>query len=340
MRTERPHLPAPGGGLSADMNRVPGPRVYDTADDLWAVTAYFNPAGDRSRALNYEVFRRRIVDSNLHLLTVECAFGDAPFVLPASSDVLQVRSRHVMWQKERLLNLAMARLPARCAKVAWLDCDIMFANPSWAVETARLLDHHALVQPFSSVIRLPRPDVVAAAHGEAASGFAAMCTKQPELVRAGTHDRHGETGFAWAARRSVLEAGLYDASVVGGGDHLIAHSMSGDWESNCVELLAGIDTPLHRHLRRWGERFFATVRGDIACVGGAVFHLWHGDLANRDYDVRHEPPARWGFDPDADLHLNADGCWEWSRDKPELHRWVSDYFLRRDEDGAKALADE
>ena len=68
------------------------------------------------------------------------AFGDAPFDLPAGPDVIQVRGPDVLWQKERLLNIAVSRLPARARKVAWLDGDLLFADPDWAGETARLLD--------------------------------------------------------------------------------------------------------------------------------------------------------------------------------------------------------
>ncbi len=39
------------------------------------------------------------------------------------------------------------------------------------------------------------------------------------------------------------------------------------------------------------------------------------------------------FDPKADIALDHNGCWEWSSDKPELHRRVKQYFASRKEDG-------
>jgi len=122
--------------------------LYRPVDDLWIVTSYFNPAGYRTRRANYDVFAERIIESGLKLFVIECALGGAPFELAAAPHVMQVRARAALWHKERLLNLAFARLPRECAKLAWLDADIVFDNPNWAVETSRLLDRHAFVQPF------------------------------------------------------------------------------------------------------------------------------------------------------------------------------------------------
>ena len=67
--------------------------LYEAVDDLWIVTAYFNPAGYRTRRANHDLFAQRIVESGLRLLTVECALGEAAFELPESPDVLRVRAR-------------------------------------------------------------------------------------------------------------------------------------------------------------------------------------------------------------------------------------------------------
>jgi len=48
--------------------------------------------------------------SGVPLFIGECAFGDRAFELTPSSSVFQFRCRDVMWQKERLLNLAIERM--------------------------------------------------------------------------------------------------------------------------------------------------------------------------------------------------------------------------------------
>ena len=94
--------------------------LYEAVEDLGIVTAYFNPAGYRTRRVNHDVFAQRILESGLRLLTVECALGEAAFELPESPNVLRVRARTVLWHKERLLNLGIARgrsRPRGCSRI-------------------------------------------------------------------------------------------------------------------------------------------------------------------------------------------------------------------------------
>lgn len=64
------------------------------------------------------------------------------------------------------------------------------------------------------------------------------------------------------------------------------------------------------------------------------YETWHGDPVRRGRGQRHQGLRRMHFAPDTDLQRNADGCWEWNGDKPELETWVRDYFSSRQEDSA------
>ena len=307
--------------------------LYEPADDLWILSAYFNPARYRSRRVNHDIFTARMVDSGLHLLTVECALGGAAFELAPGPDVLQVRAESVLWHKERLLNLGLAALPPECSKVAWLDGDVLFDNLSWAVETSHLLDRHAVVQPFDRFLRLL--EGCRSARKTDKRGFVATTASDPGALTCGIPKRHGETGLGWAAQRHVIgAAGLYDASVVGGGDHVMAHALCGGWLSPCIDNLFGVDTPHRRHADAWAARLPREVIGDVAYTSGTAYHLWHGDHTNRFYKTRHETLQDFGYDPGVDVRVGDGGCWEWASAKPELHRWVMEYFARRQEDGA------
>ena len=310
--------------------------TYARADDVWLLTTYFNPVGYHTKRQNYQFFRDKIVNSNLNLFTIECAFGNDAFTLPAGPEVMQVRAKHLMWQKERLLNLAIHRLPRQCTKIVWLDCDTLFENAQWVVETSRLLDRYPVVQPFSTAIRLPPGGQDYCGNGDVWRSFGAVHAIDPQCVSAGDYDRHGETGFAWAVRRDVIAAtGLYDACIVGGGDHVMAHAMCGDWTSPCMDRLLGLHTAGWRHSLRWGQTFYPQVRGQIGHVPGAILHLWHGDGANRRYSLRHRELNSFAFDPEIDLRIGSTGCWEWANHKDAMHRWAADYFAARREDGAR-----
>lgn len=306
------------------------------ADDLWAVTCYFNPAAFATKLANYQRFIEGLKRSGVNNLTVECAFGDAPFSLPQSTNVLQVRARDVMWQKERLLNLAIERLPASCTKVAWLDCDVLFVDADWATRTSKLLETSPVVQPFDRVIRLPRGHLTYRGEGDLWPGFVAVAQKHPDLMLAGDFARHGHTGFAWAARRELLaKHGLYDACISGSGDHMMAHAFCGDWSSACIDRILGAPaSSAHRqHFTQWCKSVYQDVRARVGMTGGALLHLWHGDTEKRRYVLRNRELAEFAFDPAADLRIGPQGAWEWNSDKPAMHEWAVNYYPSRQEDG-------
>jgi hypothetical protein len=304
---------------------------YRCCDELVVVTCYFNSSDFRTRRETYDRFAASIRAAGLTLLTVECAFGDADFTLPPGPHYMRVRSRDVMWQKERLINLAVASLPARAEKIAWLDCDVLFSNPDWAIETAALLDEVPIVQPFKTAIRLPRAHDAYRGLGEVWSGFAWVSEVEPEVF-AKDYIKHGHTGFGWAARRELLDRhGLYDACISGSGDHFMAHAMRGDLSMECR--LCPVGPRFREHFRQWAQVFHADVRGRIRSAPGTLLHLWHGDTKDRRYAERHEQLIDLEFDPATDLRSGSDGLWEWAGEKPRLRRWMCAYFEGRNEDG-------
>jgi hypothetical protein len=307
---------------------------YAPAPDLGVVTVYFNPAGFRSRRRNYDLFRDRIVAAGLGLVTVECALNGRPFEVPPGPGVCRVRGRDIMWQKERLLNVAVAEMPDTCCKIAWLDADVLFENPDWAAETAARLDDFPVVQPFDRAVRLPHGATDDDGRGDSYSGFAAVYARHPHRLLAGDFAAHGHTGFAWAARREVLAGrGLYDACIAGSGDHMMAHAFCGDWTSACVDRILGAANRHRGYFTAWCRAVYPLVRARVGFVPGAVLHLWHGEVGDRRYVDRNRELAGFGFDPAADVRVGAGGCWEWASRKPGLHRWAADYFGRRREDG-------
>ena len=112
--------------------------------DLWAITSYFNPCGYRRRLKNYHLFRSRL---GVPLVAVELAYGESFELSPDDADiVIQVRAGDVMWQKERLLNLAIQRVPDSAESIAWLDADIVFVENDWAARAVELLKN----SPFTA----------------------------------------------------------------------------------------------------------------------------------------------------------------------------------------------
>ncbi len=321
---------------------------YKPCDDLWTITCVFNPSGYRSKMENYHRFAQKFRDAGLPLLTVECAFSGAPFVLPPAPDVISVRSDSLLWQKERLLNIALSHLPPEAQKIVWIDGDLLFSNPSWAVQTSKVLDTVPIAQPFQEWCRLGENETVFRGDGETGLSFTHRHQSEPEAAKSA---EHGFPGYAWAARRDLLEKhGFYDACIIGAGDHMMAHALSGTTNTICVHRVLGLlperriiyrlmrpfakpSRRFQEHYEQWASAIQRDVRNEIGSVPGQVLHLWHGSHANRRYHKRHEELRRFRFDPSCDIQKNSDGAWEWSDRRPDMRRWAEDYFRQRREDG-------
>lgn len=129
---------------------------------MYGITVYFNPCNYLNRYDNYKTFRTRTKLQGLKLITVELTFGKDRSVLNDPEDAEKVihikgkRKKNVMWQKERLLNIALENLPDNCTKVCWIDCDIIFQDSDWVKKTSDKLDEVPIVQPYSVVSLLPK----------------------------------------------------------------------------------------------------------------------------------------------------------------------------------------
>jgi hypothetical protein len=309
--------------------------------ELWAVTAYFNPLHYRSRREAYREFRTHL---GVPLLAVELGFDGRFDLAEADADVLvRIARGDLLWQKERLLNEAIRRLPPSCDVVAWLDADIVFAERSWAEGTRRLLERARLVQLFRGCRSLARGEEPRAPRDGAPERRSLVHLIERNLLPddhfrvAGTSITHAYTpGLAWAARREDVEGpGLYDALVLGSGDRAIASAALGR-HADCVEKL-GMSARQAEHYLAWAEGFHDRVRGAVAALPGEVLHLWHGHAERRRYVERYRGFARFAFDPARDIARGPEGAWVWASEKPDMHAYVREYFRARREDDAAPL---
>jgi hypothetical protein len=305
-------------------------------DDIWAVTVYFNPMRYQRRLANYRVFRRHL---HAPLIAIELAYASGFDLVENDADILvQIRGGDVLWQKERLLNVALESVPSGCRKIVCVDCDVIFESEDWVRRTSLMLDRVALVQPFSYLHRMAAgwtpADGPAQSTGVLRSPAVMIESGMPLATCLGTpaEQLKCSTGSAWATHTELLRRhSFYDACIIGGGDSAFVRAAYGCFDE--AMRLQHMNARRREHYLAWACPFYDAVRADVGAVDGKLLHLWHGLPQDRRYRNRVERLEPFEFDPFTDIALDESGAWRWSSDKNEMHEYVRGYFAARKEDG-------
>lgn len=326
--------------VSSFVSQVPT-RPKTLPGSLWCITTYFNPNGIKVKRYNYDIFAQELRRQKGKLLTVELSFGDGDFELSkANADLLiQVRGDSVLWQKERLLNLALDHLPQDCDKVVWIDADVVFSDGNWLQTTAQLLEKYLFVQPFSFRLNLGKDS--SSADLSRLFPVPRGCFIEPGYMFSyfklhgaehtpNKHFTYPNHGSAWASRRELLNTiRFYDCMIMGGGDTVMVRALMGDCSHNVLDQ---VSEQLRNDIISYTQRVSSVVGGSIYYQDGLLIHLWHGNVVNREYWRRLRLLRSHEFDPQTDIKLSETGTWKWATDKEELHTAVKKYFhLRREE---------
>ena len=303
---------------------------------LAVVTCYFNPCGFKTRRENFDRFYAAAQSQGADIYVIEaaeCATGSASDPLYELPDDLpnlhRVQFASRLWQKERLLNILIERLPGKYNQVAWVDCDVLFDNPDWVQQTSELLERHHVLQLFEQASFLNQAGVPSKwwsdREGVTRSSVAAKQGKERSLGVV-------HPGLAWAGRREwIREIGLWDQHIVGSGDSVMVHGFYG-WQNKWHMSLTS--QAVIEAAATWSRAAYQLIGGNVGCVPGLIRHLWHGDRKHRKYDDRLFYTRLANFDPAKHLERNSIGCWEWSKKAPpEMVEQIETYFRERREDG-------
>ena len=302
---------------------------------MWAMTSYFNPMRYKRRFTNYKMFREKL---RIPLVTVELSFDGNFELTDKDADILiQISGGAVLWQQNRLLNVALKSVPPDTKIVAWIDCDVIFDRSDWVDEAKKQLNTFNIVQLISDGIDLKsandHPDNYQHDNAAPIPGVIRLISeKQFSTFEIKTKARAILWGMAWAARKEILdEHGLYDAMIIGGGGKALLCGIYGQFEK--LTELFYLDSARRDHYLKWARPFHKAVGERAGYVSGRLYHLWHGDFKNWKYADRHQRLASFNFAPDADLVIGPNGAWQWARSRPDLEDFLVNYFINRAEDG-------
>jgi hypothetical protein len=302
--------------------------------ELHVIVTISNPLRFRSRYKLYEEFKNRVLSDGANLYTIELALGDQSFAVTQGDceHHFQVRSRHLIWHKENLVNVALKRLPPNWKYAAWVDADIAFVRKDWVQETLRQLEHHAFVQMFSHALYLgPVYEPLKNYEGFVFRILKERAGSHGGLKTAGLNKEYGQSGGAWAARRDALEAvgGLIDWSILGANDFYMALALVGELDPRWTRMP---ESNYAKMLLAWQERCRKQMRGKIGYVNNLLLHYWHGSRKDRGYGTRWQILVDHQFDPAVDLRTDAQGLLELTDGKPALRDAIRGYFSSRNED--------
>jgi hypothetical protein len=300
-------------------------------DKLCVISVYFNPAKYRALYENYLYFSSQIKAQQIRLITVECAFNDDDFQLPKESDVYQLRSSSIMWQKERLINYGISKLPDECDYFAWIDGDILLPN-GWNNLAIQELQKSNIIQLYKKVFHLPKG---LKNHDGSKIPFLQSVLWQKIIHKNWLERRKSKElyfsspGFAWAARRDLFEDILiYDKNIVGSGDTFIVDCLLDSWD---IHGFAAKFTPaMKEHMRNYCSKL-KSKNPKIGYIPVDICHLYHGSLKNRSYMDRHLAILENDYDPQTDIKLE-NNVYEWATNKPNMHVSIKNYFFARMED--------
>ena len=277
---------------------------------LHVLTTLFNPQHSQRIRNNYQRFRSALpVGMPVH--TAEVTFGDHQ---PEISDSLWIRATpsNSPWLKERLLNLLLATLPTNVEYVAWIDADVLFENSDWHVHAIEQLREWPTAQLFSTALWLD-------AEGREEMQF----TSAAALKHHPQEGHWGHPGFAWAARRSALKAGFFDADPTGGADTFMSDHFCG-YKNSSPKTRA-----MSEAYATWRRR---TAYG-VGVVAGTIRHLFHGTWTDRRYVERSRFVTDFNFDPARDLAVDTNGLWRWTDANPGMRAAFESYMPKRKDDG-------
>lgn len=298
---------------------------------------------------NALMVQNRMQAQGVPLFILEVAVGGEPHVFSPGPTTHLLRSDSCLFQKERLLNVLEARVPARFKKLLLLDADVVLASSTsqhWYDTLSSLLESHDVVQPFDVCAKMdlglkkveqPRCSVF---HADRRQPL------EPQL-------HHNHPGYGWAVRRDWLRAqgGLFDLSLNGGGDTLHAAAFGG--YRICWRGKAATPPALQHNLfcnpawtpavpeaygAEYGE-YYGRVQASRPRVTSAgtlmAVHHWHGSRRLRQLDTRMKNWVNVTSMSEV-LSQTSDGIWELrtreSAVAKKLNESLCAYFRKRSED--------
>jgi len=297
-------------------------------DTLHVITVISNICGFKRRYELMHEFIKRIQEyKHVKLYVVEMAYKNQEFIITSSDNPqhLQLRTDVPLWHKENMINLGVQKLlPNDWKSMAWIDGDIEFENPNWAIDALKVLTKFNIIQLFTTCFDLDEYDIPM-------SIFQSFCYKYNHSKKYIHSKNNGinlfHPGYAWAITREFYNkiGYLYDKGILGSGDYIIAQALldnNGSKNKNLIGYKENIDL--------YKSKFTDFKVGYVPCN---ILHYFHGSKKNRKYSERGEILLKHNYDPKIHVKYDKDGILVPTEHMSEQFKTdILNYFYERNED--------
>jgi hypothetical protein len=239
---------------------------------------------------------------------------------------LQLRAPHPLWHKENMINLGVKYLlPKDYKAFAWIDADIEFESPTWAMDTLKILNGTSdVVQLWSHAVFMSREEM----NLEIFNSFGYRYIRDNKVYKYTVKD-YWHPGFAWAITRTAYEqiGGLFDNAIVGSGDTIMAYSL--------INYVSNMKNKYYNADYNDSMDAFQDKISNLRCgyVPGVIRHHYHGSRTNRKYVERGEILISNEYSPNKHMTYDEFGVRIPSPEcPPQLLVDIMNYFIERKED--------
>lgn len=278
-----------------------------------------------------------------HMLKYECVIVPIEISTNNSFDLnmqglFALKSDQLLWQKERVINYLAEKMPDSIKYIAFIDGDVLFSDDNWVQEAKNKLDQkeNLFIQPFSDVYYLPK-------NHYRNHGFYSYSTPSvsSQIIKSGGKNEYintfntnnyiyGNPGMAWITKKeTLLNNPLYDKCIIGGGDTINLIS----W----LDLENRKDIPIGKKMLEYVDQLLKNCKSNkknninFDYIDQPIFHLNHGNRANRKYIERQKILKDTNFNVSKDL-VNDQGLYRYVGDNKEFLKLIENYFKERNED--------
>lgn len=298
---------------------------------LHCIIVCSNPCQYARRYILAREFIKRFEEQeeNVILYVVELAHGKQRFHItdPKNPRHLQIKTDTApLWHKENMVNIGVRELlPKNWRAMAWIDADLEFESPSWAMDTLKILNgSRDVVQLFSHALDMDYDEKTMTTFSSFGFDYS---KKRPYDTKSDYRGWH--PGYAWACNRKAYDrmGGLFEASILGAGDRNMAMSFLGKGQSSLNQLVSQdyMDSVLEFQKRIKGLR--------LGYVPGVIRHYFHGSKKNRKYVERWKILVNHKYSPKLHLTKSEIGLWVPTAECPQqMLQDIANYFAERNED--------